>query len=306
MTTAQESLLPLLLNQLFDYAGMFPPAALSFEAAVQESCVLPRTLRRPWLVGSDLVLDTANARALSTRAPSELGFSHTPRVCLLATEDPPTVLTVARSLSESRTASSRYSISSLEVRVGAADVNDIVAAYGDFSKSHSCILAIEPDLSTEHWQDELARCVQAIENLTPRYPRLALKVRCSGPTGLNAHKLAHVIATTCDNTLHFKATAGLHHPVVEQERYNNTFGFLNLVIAVMLRRALRDAIGVSALERLVTNESTDRLNVNGIVGFDSFSISREQLHAAKQAAHFSIGSCSLAEPDADLSRLFPE
>jgi len=47
-----------LLERLFDYADMFPPAQRSFEDALKESASLATTLVRPWLVASDIVLDT--------------------------------------------------------------------------------------------------------------------------------------------------------------------------------------------------------------------------------------------------------
>jgi hypothetical protein len=305
MSAPDDSLLFLLLNELFDYAGMFPPASLSFEAAVAESACLHQTLTRPWLVGSDLVLDTVNARALAQRSPAEWGFSRTPRISLLATEEPAHVLAVASLLLNQRYSSAPYTVSSLEIRVQAQEVATVIATYRDFAERHSCILAIEPDLSTHSWREELARCLQLIEQQRLLYSSIALKVRCSGPTGLNPHKLATAIAATCDQRLHLKTTAGLHHPIVESAVYGNTFGFLNLALAVMLRRTLGEGAPIDMLERIITNDSVQRLQLTAALGFESLAISREELIAAKDSARLSIGSCSLTEPDADLTRLWP-
>ncbi len=43
-----------LTNGLFDYAGMFPPAALSFPDALAESATFQQALSRPSIVGADM------------------------------------------------------------------------------------------------------------------------------------------------------------------------------------------------------------------------------------------------------------
>jgi hypothetical protein len=215
------------------------------------------------------------------------------------------VLAVASLLCNQDYLSGSYSVSSIEIRVAANRIAAVIATYREFAELHGCILAIEPDLSIPSWREELAECVQTIEQQRMIYSSIALKVRCSGPTGLAAHKLATVIAATCDQPLHLKVTAGLHHPIVEHSTYGNTFGFLNLAVAVMLRRTLGAILPISTLERLITNDSAQQLQLTDAIGFESFTISRDQLIAAKDAARLSIGSCSLTEPDADLTRLWP-
>lgn len=83
-------------------------------------------------------------------------------------------------------------------------------------------------------------------------------------------------------------------------------GFLNLAAAVMFRRALGHAAPLEILERLLTNSSAAALSLTTGLAFENLLLSAAKLQAAKKEAHFSIGSCSLHEPDADLLRLFPE
>jgi hypothetical protein len=77
-------------------------------------------------------------------------------------------------------------------------------------------------------------------------------------------------------------------------------GFLNVAAAVMLKRAVKDSLSESSLAQILTNSSYQSFSWRNGLRFGDLAISLEQLTAAKNLAHFSIGSCSLHEPDADL------
>jgi hypothetical protein len=77
-------------------------------------------------------------------------------------------------------------------------------------------------------------------------------------------------------------------------------GFLNVATAVMLKRALQHSLSESSLADILTNSSYQSFSWDNGLRFGDFAISLDQLIAARNLAHFSIGSCSLHEPDADL------
>jgi hypothetical protein len=77
-------------------------------------------------------------------------------------------------------------------------------------------------------------------------------------------------------------------------------GFLNVTAAVMLKRSLKSALSETALLRILTNSSYAAFSWKNGLQCGDYDISLAQVAAAKKLAHFSIGSCSLHEPDEDL------
>jgi len=298
MAHEQRNTLRILLEHLFDYAGMFPPAARSFEEALGESSSFRETLQRPWMVASDLVLDTEHARKLSGVNLGIYDFSAPLRVCLLGTEDPESVIETARHLIRKEPA---VEITSVEIKVSPESIDETIEQYASFLHEGTSLLALEPNLSGDDWEKVLA-C--SVERLHGGSCRPALKCRLTGPTGIAADRLAAAIVAASDSRLPLKITGGLHHPIVERDRYEFPMGFLNVASGVMLRRALGAAVDRAALLRILTNGAPHAFTFGNVLCFEKLEISYEVLEKAKAVAPFAIGSCSLHEPDADLTRLY--
>ena len=299
MTDQQENSLQLLLSSLFDYAGMFPPAALSFEAALEECSSFERTLERPWMVASDIVLDTehthklraVNVGAYSARSPF--------RVCVLATEDPERVIEEASQLLRKEPP---IVITSLEVKTSPDALTEILGQYGAFCSSHGILLCLEPNLSVDSWGEDLNATVKALRTSSLRP---ALKCRLTGPTGISAERFAAAIVAANEQEVPLKVTGGLHHPIVEPDRYPFSMGFLNVSVGVMLHRHLRELLSPALVEEILTNKDPKAFMLGSHLGYKDLQISLADLRNVKASNHFTIGSCSLHEPDGDLSRLFP-
>ena len=76
-------------------------------------------------------------------------------------------------------------------------------------------------------------------------------------------------------------------------------------MALILARDL--GLGVFSEERALECLRADKpgdFRFDEGLAWGKFSISLERALEAREQAHFSIGSCSLAEPDQDLVRLF--
>jgi hypothetical protein len=293
--------LDILLHELFDYAGMFPPAARCFEGALVESASLPTTLRRPWLVGGDMVLEPSYARKLLKLDLREPGYKQSLRVCLLGTEEPASLIPLIEELQTSpRPDGVHLRVVSLEVRVTSSSVAETIQSYASVAQKHSILLALEPDLSTPSWESALTDVTASILSSGVR---CALKCRGSGPTGIDGERLAQAVITTADARIPFKTTGGLHHPFVETERYNNTVGFLNLSAAVILRRIRGKELSLSTIIELLSNSDSSAISFGGGLAFKNIKATIAEVQKAKQMTSFSIGSCSLQEPDDDLVRL---
>lgn len=293
--------LDLILKGLFDYAGMFPPAQRSFEGALQESASFRTTLKRPWLVGSDFVLDTEHVRKLATY--KDLRFDRTVSVCVLATGRISDVITAATTLADTKFDNLSFQIASIEAKASVDTIETLVAELGPAAQQLNALIAIELDLSAEDWRETLTKGVARLK--TSPY-RTALKCRATGPTGIGAERLAAAISISADADLPLKVTGGFHHPIVEPGVHTYPMGFLNLAAAVMFRRVLHATASENVLHELLINDSASALTWKDGVHFRSLRVSHTDLAKAKAAAHFSIGSCSLHEPDSDIARFFGE
>jgi hypothetical protein len=290
-----------LIYKRFDYAGMFPPAALSFDEMLAEAAGHATTLTLPWMIGTSLVLDAGSAKKLATHNLIALPFTSPLTVSVLVTDGVSSAIEAAKALDQAR-GTLRFRVTSFEAKVSPATLPVVIKELGGYTERTGASIALEPDLSISDWREVLQETVQAISK-SPLARQLALKCRCTGPTGIDAEKLAVALAVAADARLGFKVTGGFHHPITEPAVHTYPMGFLNLSCAVYLRRAMGAAISQSALAELLTNNSITRFSFSEGVACDAGTISAQQLETALRSAPFSIGSCSIHEPDEDLVRL---
>lgn len=314
-----------LMEELFDYAGMFPPAALSFEEALSRSAKLPTELKRQKLLASDLVLSLENLSKLNSESVAAAGFdpARAIKICALGSS----LKTRQELISEQRLDELRQlqafnaeraadpialRVSSYEFKLEAplqSDQHAVQIALRNiksFLSDDQIRICVEPDLSGEDWEAVLDKCSHVFSdlNLHSRGPEVVFKVRGSGPSAVNNHKLLRVVERVAHFNLNLKATAGLHHPIIEKELYQNSLGFLNLSAALFLKRALGPSFpDIEALDCLFAVD-TKFFTLGTSLGWKDYKISLEQLKDLKRQFPFSIGSCSLHEPDQDLARLF--
>lgn len=322
MSTALESI----VREIFDYAGLFPPASLDWEAALKNSAGFPTTLTRPHLVAADFVCSVTKLPELSAASLLELGFgeSRIIDICSLGSEWNPNEGTI----SESRQAELQTITDFRDVPVGQKPRRRVIsyefALPGDlqphenhlsvslrniksFLREESLIIFLEPNLAAETWLEDLQLLSELMGNLNQHCqgPAVGLKIRCSGPKATPMTAIPAVFDILEFSGFHFKATAGLHHPIVEPERYQNNMGFLTLALAVYFRLLLGSEIfSRESLLELLQLKDAATLHFDENARWRDFSVTAEQIDQLRDRWHFSIGSCSLSEPDADLKRLF--
>jgi hypothetical protein len=133
--------------------------------------------------------------------------------------------------------------------------------------------------------------VDAVADLAAcRERRLNAKVRCGGASVPSVAELAAFVRACRSAGVAFKATAGLHHPV----RRGDEHGFLNLLAAAVFREE----------EAALAEDDPAAFRLDD----DSFAWGgREagpaEIARARREGLRSIGSCSFAEPVADLQAL---
>ncbi|MBL7662383.1 hypothetical protein JNK13_06495 [bacterium] len=316
-----DEILKVCLESLFDHAGTFPPAAKEFDQALKDAGSFSRTLRRPYLVATDFVTEVSNLGRIVTANLQNYGFSAGAecRVCVLGSTLG--AATTNHNLSaEIEAIKAFYAVGSDSVRRMAyayeckienqllSDQDALLTLINDLSNQFPCpkfTVALEPNLATAAWQSDLRLAVEILAAVKPTQnrARVALKLRGNGPQAITNEIFAEALMQAVPLRLPLKATGGLHHPLIETERYQNSFGFLNLTLALIVCGLDRQ---VSKMELLQILENTDPgffdFTTTLKVGSKVFDL--EAVKNFRRNYSFTIGSCSLVEPDSDLTRLY--
>ncbi len=292
------------LRGLFDYAGMFPPAALPFDQALAESARFPTSLRRPSLVANDLVLTPDALGKLDDAALERAGYAGRPcNVCLVGVglEDAVDQAQAVVAFNEARRDSSvPQRIRTLEIHhdslEGATEtLRDARRAIGDVE------LYFEPKWDDPRMATHAAEAINMLHGLQSDGQAIGFKARCAGPTAVRAPTLAAILAFVNRHRVPLKLTQGLHHPFVGDVRYENDHGFVNVIVALRLQHALglphNDVIAC-----LMDHEPANFTWDQGL-GWQGRTALMQRVEDAAHAVPFAIGSCSLQEPDADLAAL---
>lgn len=249
-------------EHLIDYAGLFPPAQLALDDAVEE---YSRAAAGPhaWMLGR-FIVPLARLPELEREMPLS--------VIVPAEEAAFDALGRARE-------SGRYRIEALEIPP--ADASTVAA----LRERHGW--SAVPVYAEIALTGEFEEAIAAL-----RGHGLRAKFRCGGtvPAAFpSVQALARAVAAAVGAAVPFKATAGLHHPV---RHYNEAagarmHGFLNLLVA-----AARGSEGPGAIEPVLAEERAEAL-----------ALGEPSMVEQARRRFVSYGSCSFAEPVADLQAL---
>lgn len=282
---------------LIDYAGLFPPAQLTLAQAQTEY----QTARRgphAWMLGRFIIPAEPLAQAPSTlEGPFSVivepgvdaldGVAAVRRrgISIEALEIP-----LGKSVAPLRESLSRDEI--LDI-VGAVEADLVIEGLRDLP----AFLEVP---RANPWRGITGETMKVLARLG-----LAAKLRCGGLTEdafPGVDEIAEFIAAAQEENVPFKATAGLHHPVRHVDRSTGftMHGFLNILAAA----ALAPRLGSATLSRVIAEEDATAF------AFDDTSfrwrderIGVDDLARTRREAFLGYGSCSFAEPIADLTAL---
>lgn len=314
---AVSPVLRALLSEIVDYAGMFPPAALPLDEAIQNYARYRRE-GDAWML-SRFVIPLQGLEALE---PHDYLFRH----------EPPFRFSVLGSAASGRThadvlARDLEAVSSFErrhdsrVRCEAMEIRlppDLASAPAAAHLARSVAARLEeyerPELELyleapwdEPADDALKHAAYAVAEANSNHmPTLGLKIRSGGteaelfpPT----ERLARFIDVCDEAGVPFKATAGLHHPFRRHHASVQTkmHGFVNVFVGAALLHA--GAIDSSELVELLDDEDAASFvfSEDGIA-WRSRRLSPAEVEAGRRFAR-SFGSCSFDEPRDDLRAL---
>jgi hypothetical protein len=296
-----------LLRDLIDYAGLFPPAALPMAQSVAN---FEEYLRSEWnwILGRFVVpvarLDEFEAAfALLAPSSSETGAA-TWRLSALLGADASADIARIREFNRRMTGASsgrRAVVESVEVKAAnAAEITRLaefipaeLAAYFEIPLSG------------------LGECIRAIA-ACGRREKTRAKIRTGGETAdkfPTPESVIEFIRQCVAANVPFKATAGLHHPLRSVHRFTYQsdspsgmmHGFINVFLAAaFLRAGMEPALAVQLLEE--QSSQAFHFDSDG-VNWRNRRINRQEIAAAREGFAVSFGSCSFTEPIEDLRSL---
>jgi hypothetical protein len=293
-TASPARTLRVLLEGLVDYAGLFPPAALSMSDAVANYAAYLDSADA-WALGR-FVVTAERLDELASEAARYAGADVAPwRVSALIGERPADDAERIRAYNAVHVGA--LVVDTVEVRVSTPDaIAEAARALTGFTMFVELPLAENPDA--------LVRGVKLVG--------ARAKVRTGGVTAdvfPPAAKLARFIACCARHELPFKATAGLHHPLRGEHRltYESDapsgvmFGFLNVFLAAAFARC---GASEQVLEAVLEERepAAFRFADDGVQWRDQ-RVSIAQLTASRERLALAFGSCSFREPIDDLHQL---
>jgi hypothetical protein len=288
-----------LLTGAIDYAGLFPPAALSMRDAVARYAGY-RASSEAWALGR-FVVPLSRAEELATDQRGLSVPSQGWRLSVLLSEDPAADATKIRAFNATHARMALIDSAEAKLTGDAATVRRAIEKLAEHIPA-SVRLYIEIPTT-----EDLGSFVAAI-----RAVNACAKIRTGGVTGdafPESLTVARFLRCCAEQDTRFKATAGLHHPwrgsyplTYESDAPRATmFGFLNVMIAAVVARAggtLDDIVEILESER-----GSDFRFGDEELRWRDFRFTPQQLVEAHASFAQSFGSCSFDEPMHDLRRL---
>ncbi len=292
--------LDLLTARLFDYAGTFPPASLPFKQALAESARAP-LLSRPGILGIDIVVASPDLRFVTPKALDVAGFGDTQcSIALVGIDEAALKRTIPRVQKFNDKNAGVARIVSLEIH-GKSFAGPQLQAAADSLRDVR--LFVEPQIPDRSWAASGAALVAMLGRLREAGAPVGLKVRGAGPLAISNESLAPLVVQVAANKVPLKATAGLHHPILVPE-HQNPLGFVNLAATLRLHQVLGPDFDEAAILACLNETAADAFAFDSELAWRAHAISEEALGQAMDDLPFSVGTCSLADPDADMSDLF--
>lgn len=284
-----DSAIRTLLNGLIDYAGLFPPAALSMTEAVANYAAY-RDSPDSWALGR-LVMPVGRLVEFEESVARYLNGAPWPLSVLAQGADRDTIGAF------SARHAGRIVIENVEAK---AATPSEVAALAPLAK----LATVFVEIPVHHDPSVLVAAIRA--------HGLRAKIRTGGVTAdafPAAGEVAQFLAECARQAVMFKATAGLHHPL--RGDYPLTyapgaprgamFGFLNVFLAAAF---VRHGLPAADIALLLDERDTGALRIMA-EGVEWRGRLLTTAALAETRAHFAVsfGSCSFREPIDDLFAL---
>jgi hypothetical protein len=279
------------LENIIDYAGIFPPAALPNEQAYTNYLELLGS-KDSWIVGSLAWSATELPNLMKMVGNDEVEIAVIGRGSSDWSSWQEARAQDAETMNQFIEACPNAEISTYESRL--TPTSEIETAIKALKKmSDATMIAIELPWG-EPLEDALAAIAEA------EWPIVKFR---TGGTQMEAYpsseELASAIHQCVDLDLRFKLTAGLHEPLAHVEKTNGAWahGFLNVVTAVSM--AFHEDATIRELTEILNDGDSDNWKLSDTLTWRHHTINKDQLEDVR-SFFGSFGSCSVSEPLAGL------
>jgi hypothetical protein len=285
-----------LLSEIIDYAGLFPPSALSMPEAVLNYAAYKNSNYK-WMLGR-FVVPANRLGEFSESAHDFFSRDSEPwKLSVLGGED---IYETVRLIEDFN---ARYApravCDSLEVKANTSFLINKIAE------------AIPPNLAT-YFEIPLR------EDLADLFSTVAIrkqraKIRTGGVTAdafPTAAQITRFMRICLAANVPFKATAGLHHPIrclkpltYEKDAPEDMMnGFLNVFLAAGF---LKQNYKSSSIHKILEDEQAENFTFedDGVLWRQKHFLSTAQLKTLREKNIISFGSCSFDEPIKDLQEI---
>lgn len=302
-----------LFGRLVDYAGLFPPASLSLEAAAAEYRNA-RMGKHAWMLGRFLC-PTSRLEDLAGLLTTSMVVGEMPwSVGAIVDEAPGVGALHAQVFDRHMTPAARIDVVEARLPPEVSDAGSLEEAIALIRPIAEAIITISPEVvpylevaHTSEWERGLGHAVAAIAELRRQLLRkLGAKFRTGGTTREAFPTTAEVarFIYACEAAgVEYKATAGLHNPLRHHDPDLDVMrhGFLNLLGAAALAKAGADE---GDLTGVLDETDPTRFAVGpGGLQIDDRRISIPTLRAMRSELFPAYGSCSFDEPVEELIAL---
>jgi hypothetical protein len=285
----------ILLANLVDYAGLFPPAELDMRAAAAEYA-RARLSPESWMLGR-FVVPASRLEELSGTAGGFLGADGHPwRLSVLAGPDVQAAVDAALAWNERLEGQGAADV----VELKASTAREVDAALAAVPQALAAYVELPP-------QADLEPLLAAVAG---RGARAKLRTGGVTPQAIPAPEaVARFLMACVEAGVAFKATAGLHHPVRSLRPLTYAangprgmmHGFLNVFAAAAIAQ---DGGSLADVDDVLREEDADAFSF----GDDGLSVGARhvpssRLAAARSGFALGFGSCSFSEPVSDLESL---
>lgn len=300
------SALVALLNQIVDYAGLFPPAGLDMETAVRNYGEYQKSSQR-WML-SRVIVPALQLKDFESAASEFLPQDELPwRISALvpaANDDKfeQAIDAINQFNSAHQTAAQGLAVvDAVEIKANSADLIQATA--------RGIPANINVFIEIPH-ADDPESLVGAIADESRT---LFAKIRTGGVVAdliPDCQQVARFIQRCVATDVGLKATAGLHHPM--RSEFNLTYepdsdratmhGFVNMFMATCL--AWHHQLSEKKIGEILADGSRENFVFSGdVAAWHDLSIPESAIRELRNSKAISFGSCSFTEPVQELQQL---
>jgi|SoiMethySBSTD1v2_1073268.scaffolds.fasta_scaffold377573_2 hypothetical protein len=285
-----------LLSQIIDYAGLFPPSQATMSEAVLNFSIY-RNSNFGWMLGR-FVVPAARLDEFRDVARDFVSRDGDPwRLSVVAGED---INDTVRQ------------VTAFNKENGPSIICDVLEVKANtVSKIDNTVKAVPEGITTYFEISTGDAFVDLVTSLAMQGQRA--KLRTGGVTHddfPSSREIIRFVRTCMAANVPFKATAGLHHPMrcfrpltyAENAPQGTMHGFLNVLL---MTGFARESFRVGVLEEIMEEEFEEvfTFNEKGVMWRDEHFLPTEHLDRVRRKGMVAFGSCSFDEPVEDLRHL---